>query len=280
MLTSEDSAVANSNLARELDEISTRLVEARATASPLPGFPGPLPEELEHAYSVQSASIARWPDTVAGWKVGGVPPSFRERMGVGRLAGPIFQGSIASVQSGDEVSMPIFDGGFAAIEAEYVFRIGETIEPTQSDLSNEELVQRIAALHIGAEVASSPMADINRLGPCSIVSDFGNNAGLVVGPEVDDWFGLPPAEMSARVTLDGTVVGSADATAVDGGLLQSLRFLVTLCAQRDLALPSGTLVSCGAMTGIHEVSVGSSATIDFGASGSFTVNFVAMQPRR
>lgn len=262
-----------------LDAISKRLVAARLNAQALAEFPGQLPDALADAYTIQTASISRWPDDVAGWKVGGVPEPLQEKLGDKRLSGPIFRRSIASIEPGSTTSMPIFQGGFAAVEAEFVLEVAETIEPTTDNLTDDDVAELIAAVRVGAEIASSPMAAVNILGPCCVVSDFGNNAGMLVGPEVTNWRSARPEAMVATVTIDNTPVGTAGIASISAGLLDPLRFLIGLCARRNLRLAKGTLVSCGALTGIHEVTVESKAEVDFGAFGSFNVAFEPMPPR-
>ena len=223
--------------------------------------------------------MRRWRDAVAGWKVGTIAPDLRVQMGAERLAGPIFRQSVVSIAPGEQRTMPIFAGGFAAVEAEFVIRLATRIEPAARTYTDAELIERIAAVHIGAEIASSPLADINRLGPCCVVSDFGNNAGLVLGPEVPDWAACAPETMTVTVTVDGEQVGAADAGSIEGGFLRVLRFIVELSAHRDIALDEGALISTGAVSGIHEVTEASVSTIDFGTCGSFDVHFEPMQSR-
>ncbi|MBT8100943.1 MAG: 2-keto-4-pentenoate hydratase, partial [Gammaproteobacteria bacterium] len=180
------------------------------------------------------------------------------------------------VSVGSKTAMPIFAGGFAAIEAEFVFRLGQSVEPSEREWSDEELAGLVAGLHIGAEIASSPMAEINNLGPTVVASDFGNNAGLLLGPEIPNWQSLRPADLPSKVLIDGDVVGDASAAAVPGGPIAALRFTVTLSADRGLALPAGTLISTGASTGIHDVEAGSQSRVEFGDYGWFDVTFEPM----
>lgn len=265
---------------QELDFISSRLIAARASGAALHEFPGRLPETLSDAYAVQTASIARWPDEIAGWKVGMVPAGDRSRLGAERLAGPIFKSSIRNVDVDSGKTMPIYDGGFAAVEAEFVLQLATTIEPVKREYDDDALAELVATLHVGAEIASSPMADVNKLGPCCVVSDFGNNEGLLVGPSVRNWRALPLNALQATVVIDDVVVGSATADAIEGGLMQPLRFLINLCADRQLVLSKGTYVSCGAVTGIHDVTTSSKARVEFAALGGFDVAFEAMTPRQ
>lgn len=280
MSVREKTGIAHDESAPELSAISRRLVAARMNAEPLPAFPGELPRDLEGAYAVQAASMAVWPDEIAGWKVGMVPESFRGSLDAERLAGPIFKSTVFDIEPGGSITMPIFEGGFAAVEAEFVFRLKRTVEPAIREWSDQDLVDVIGALHVGAEIASSPMAEINNIGPCCVVSDFGNNAGLVVGPDIPDWRRQSPDSLTVAVTVDGVIVGTSTAGAIEGGLLQALRFLLRVSAARGLTLAEGTYVSCGAVTGIHDVTVDSKATVDFGAFGAFDVSFEAMRPHQ
>ncbi len=83
--------------------------------------------------------------------------------------------------------MPVFAEGFAAGEAEFLLRIGAPPPAGKTSFTLEETADLIDAVHVGIEIASSPLGAINEIGPIAVVSDFGNNNGLVVGPEIADW---------------------------------------------------------------------------------------------
>ncbi len=260
------------------DAISRCLVNARLTAEPLSDFPDRLPTTLEEAYAIQSASINRWPDAVVGWKVAMLPVPDRSRFPAERLAGPVFSSKVRAVEAGSRVVMPVYAGGFAAVEAEFVLELGASVLPTGKKYSDDELIDVVSGWHCGAEIASSPMAVVNERGATSIISDFGNNAGVLVGPRIPDWQTRPLDEMPAKVIVDGQTVGETTAAAVPGGPLQALRFLIELCATRGIDLPVGTLVSSGAVTGVHDVSMDSIARLEFGPFASFEVVFEPIMP--
>jgi 2-keto-4-pentenoate hydratase len=236
-------------------------------------FPGKMPDTMARAYAIQAASIARWPDSVAGWKVGMLSPQDQGRYSAERLVGPIFRSQIHEVSAGSRIVMPIYVGGFAALEAEFIFRLGKTVSPENRQFSDDELAELVAALHVGAEIASSPMAEINNLGPTVVAADFGNNAGLLLGPEIPDWQAGSPEHWRARVIVDGDIVGDASAASIPGGPLAALRFAISVAAMRGIELPAGTLVSTGAATGIHDVEATSVSRVEFGEFGGFDVTF-------
>ena len=246
----------------------------------MPDFPGRLPQTLEDAYAIQTASIGRWPDEVAGWKVAMLSPADSSRLSAERLVGPVFRSSIHTVEPGSCQVMPVYEGGFAAVEAEIVLELGVTVQPSDRDYSDEELADIVSAVYGGSEIASSPMAVVNERGPTSVISDLGNNAGVIVGPEISDWRSLTPGALSATVTIDDDVVGEATAEAIAEGPLQALRVLIGVSASRGVVLPAGTLVSTGAITGVHDMQVSSTARIDYGPFGWFDVKFEPMTPKQ
>lgn len=148
---------------------------------------------------MQDLAIARWDDAVVGWKVGYIAPERRDASGDERLLGPVFARHLWNA-TGGIVDIPVFSGagGFAAVEAEYVLELQVDAPADKIDWTPDEAAALPARLFIGVEVASSPLATINVLGPRVVVSDFGNNNGLVLGTEIVDWARLDEAGLLAR----------------------------------------------------------------------------------
>jgi 2-keto-4-pentenoate hydratase len=247
--------------------IAERLVAARRSASPLAQFPGPIPGDLDTAYAIQGAGISLWPDSVAGWKVGWLAPQWQEKFGEERLVGPIFGASIRSAPGGKLLEFPVFEGGFAAVEGEFIFRLMSDAPPAKKHWTAEEAGRLDLAMLVGIETAGSPLASINDLGPGVIVSDFGNNAGLILGPEVFAWRNRANDSLACEVWIEGRSVGRGGASSLPGGPLAGLAFALARCAQLARPLKAGELISTGATTGIHEIRVGQSARVRFGADG-------------
>lgn len=252
-------------------EIAARLVSARLDARALEAFPGIQPATLGQGYMIQEVAMHLWPDEVAGWKIGLVPPHLRERLGSDRVAGPIW--SRAVWKADGVVEFPAFEGGFAAVEAEFVFRMGRDAPEGKTSWTEDEAAGLVAALHIGVETAGSPMAFINDLGSTVVASDFGNNAGLIVGPEIRDWRARM-GELTARTEIDGRVVGEGAAMSIPGGPLAGLRFLLGHLAERNRPLKAGQYVSSGAVTGVHDILAGQSAKLSFGGDGEIVCRAV------
>jgi 2-keto-4-pentenoate hydratase len=110
-----------------------------------------------------------------------------------------------------------------------------------------------------------------------VASDFGNNAGLILGTEIPDWQRQPGRAMNCETWIEGQCVGRGGAHGVPGGLLAALAFALGRCARRGLALRAGAWVTTGAATGIHDIALGQHARIDFGPWGEIRCRAVAAQ---
>ena len=259
------------------DAIAEQFVRARLDAMSLPDFPGSIPATLNTAYAYQDRAIALWPDFVAGWKVGRIGGPWLERLGEDRLVGPIFRRGIRLAPPEQVVEFPVFEGGFAAVEAEFVFRLGADAPSDKVSWTAEEAAKIAMALHIGIETAGSPLATINDLGGAVVVSDFGNNAGLLLGPAIADWRGRPFESLNTETFIEGRSAGKGGALSLPGGPFAALAFALSRCARRGLPMKSGYVVSTGATTGVHDIKIGQEARVVFDGCGELLCRAVPAQ---
>ncbi|MDI9238460.1 2-keto-4-pentenoate hydratase [Lysobacter sp. LF1] len=257
--------------------IARRLVTARRQAEALPEYPGPLPRTLVEGYACQDEAIALWGRPVVGWKVGKIPADWEARLGEERLVGPIFEGAVQSAANGTG-TFAVIPGGFAAVEAEFVFRLGADAPADKTDYTAQDAAALVDALLVGVELAGSPLPLINVLGPPIVVSDFGNNAGLILGEEIPDWRRQSADDLTCETFIDGHLVGEGGASTISGGLLAALAFALSRCASRGYPLKKGMLVTTGAATGIHDIVAGQRSRISFGDRGQIHCNAVAAKP--
>jgi 2-keto-4-pentenoate hydratase len=260
-------------VAAELSAIADRFVAARRRGEALASFPGAIPDDLVTAYEVQDLAIARWPDTVVGWKVGYIPEERRDGSGDERLLGPVFARQFWNA-TGGSTPIPVFTGGFGAVEAEYVLRLDADAPEGKLDWTPDEAAALPATLFVGVEVASSPLATINQLGPRVVISDFGNNNGLILGAEVSGWTALDEATLLAETFIDGTSVGSGGATRLPGGLRAAFAFALSRSARRGRPLKAGEYIATGNATGIHDIAAGQRARVVFQGHGTLDCHAV------
>lgn len=258
--------------------VAQRFVAARRAATPLDQYPGTLPPDIDSAYRCQDEAIALWPDDIIGWKVGWISEDQQPVYGEERIVGPIFSRSLRFVRLDEEVAVAVFAGGFAAVEAEYVYRLGVDAPPDKLEWTDDEAAGVVANMHIGVEPASSPLAIINDLGPAVVISDFGNNAGLLLGPEIHNWRQRVRDGLTCETFIDGHSVGRGGTRRLPKGPLGALAFALARCARRGRPLRAGQYVSTGAASGIHDILPGQSAALVFDGVGTLRCRAVAARP--
>lgn len=257
--------------------IARALVDARIEARLVGKFPGEIPSTLKDAYAVQHAAIPMRDDKVIGFKVGGIPAKWQEQYQSSWLAGPVFQSELYEIEVNSTLDVPVFKDGFAAYEPELVLvlegldRLNGAVETIDAALDF------VKDVHIGAEIASSPRADVNERGPGSIISDFGNQGGLVLGPSVGNGILEEITELHVTLDIDGERIGDAYPKAGENGPLGALRFLLNHLSlhKQHYDLSGKIYFSSGAITGVHESHVGTSCLMTYEGLGAFTIQMTA-----
>jgi 2-keto-4-pentenoate hydratase len=96
-----------------------------------------------------------------------------------------------------------------------------------------------------------------------VASDFGNNAGLILGKSIPDWRSRGDDWPACAVWIEGALVGRGAPSSIPGGPASALAFLANAAARRGYPLKRGQLVTTGAASGIHDIAVGEAARIVF-----------------
>jgi 2-keto-4-pentenoate hydratase len=160
--------------------VAAELVAARREGRSLTRFPGVVPASMAEAYQIQELAMSRWQDSLVGWKIGYIPADRRTAGDPDRLVGPIWRQQYhLSEEHVSVAEVGIFVAGFAAVEAELVIRLGQDLPAHDGGGWTAQAASDLEQhLLVGVEVASSPIPEINSLGPTAIAADFGNNNGL------------------------------------------------------------------------------------------------------
>ena len=255
----------------EARDIAAAFVAARRARTAISAYPGQPPLDLAGAYAIQDCALSLWDRAVGGWKVGRINPPRDAVLGANRLVGPAFRDTI--VMAGDDTpTMPVFHGGFAAFEAEFMLRLAPQDGPLPT--TPEEATAWVDAVRIGIEVAGSPYPRINADGPCVTISDHGNNIGLLLGAEVPRaaWGALD--DVLVTLEIDGAEAGRATTATMLDGPFGAAAFLIGNLAARGIALEAGWWISSGAVTGVHPAQPGSRAIARFAGLGSLSIRLV------
>jgi 2-keto-4-pentenoate hydratase len=266
--------VSSDSGATDPEQIAAGFTSARASGRALDRYPGVPPSTLESAYAVQAAAIKRWPEPIAGWKVARVPPAFATQFPDERLIGPAFASNVHRVTSGQLPQCPVFEGGFAAVEAEIVIVVASDA-PQRTDWNSDNVLEFVRSVHVGIEVASSPLATLNDLGPGAVISDFGNNWGVVIGAEIPNWRDLQ--HIDVETFIDGTSVGRGRVT-MKMGPLGAMAFTLNKRAQQGASLRAGDVISTGMITGVHDIRIGQHSRHVFAGCGEVGASITRALP--
>jgi 2-keto-4-pentenoate hydratase len=261
-----------------MNSIASSFVRARRTAVALQQYPGIVPADSTSAYAVQETAIDLWPDKIAGWKVARVPPNWpagsEGRFPEPRLNGPVFSRNV-HIANDHLPACPVFEGGFAAVETEIVIRVGRDAPAEKAQWSIAESLDYVGSVHLGIEVASSPLATLNELGAGAVISDFGNNWGVVVGKSLANWRDI--VSIDCEAFIEGKPVG-ARAVAMEQGPLDAFAFTLGKCAARGRPLRAGMWITTGMITGVHDIRIGQQSRHVFAGFGEVGCRIVRANP--
>ena len=242
------------------DVVAAELVAARSDGRSLTGFPGAVPTSMAEAYRIQDLAISRWQDSLVGWKIGYISPDRRTAGDPDRLVGPIWRRQFHLAEE-HAAELGIFASGFAAVEAELVIRLGQDLRAQDGDgWTPQQAADLDQQLLLGIEVASSPIPEINSLGPTVIAADFGNNNGLVLGSVLEDW--RPGAPPQIACYIDGRLIGEGSAENLPGGIHHGLATALNILRSRGQPVRAGMVFATGAITGIHPIGVGQHCRVE------------------
>jgi 2-keto-4-pentenoate hydratase len=250
----------------DIENVASEFVSARLAGHAITAYPGTVPPDLAAAYRCQDAAIDRWPEPVGGWKVARIAAA--ARLADPRLIGPAFPRNLRTASPADVVVCPVFKGGFAAVEAEVVIRVGKDAPADKLEWTIDEAREFVGSVHIGVEIASSPLPTLNDLGPLAVISDFGNNWGIVVGAEISSWRELET--VAAETFIDGVSVGNG-VTPFANGPLGALAFTLSNAAERRRPLRAGATITTGMITGVHPIRPGQQSRHVFAGLGEVNI---------
>jgi 2-keto-4-pentenoate hydratase len=257
--------------------IAGEFVRARLTAVSLTDYPGKLPASLAEAYACQDVAIGCWPDRICGWKVARIPRTWQANAGFDeeRLVGPIFRRNFHRAVAGQSSACQIFNGGFAAVEVEIGIFMGPAPPADKTEWTIAEAAELVEHICIGAEIASSPLATLNDLGPGAVISDFGNNWGAIAGEPIANW--RTPRQLQCEAFVNDQSVGRASVDFPEAPLA-AFAFALGKAARRGRPLRAGAYISTGMITGVHPVRAGDRARLTFEGCSEILCHAVSATP--
>ena len=237
-----------------------------------------LPEALKPAtraegYAAQAALELLAGRGRAGWKIAATSVAGQRHIGVeGPLAGRILGGAVRP----DGATISLAANRMRVAEPEFAFRFAEAVPPRAEPWTAEEVLARVASLHLAIEIPDSRFADFARVGGPALIADDACSRELVLGAAVAaDWRTL---DLAAHA-MEGRVAGRYEREGLGANVLGDPRIALAWCANElsalGIGLAAGEFVTTGTCAVPLELEAGDEVRMDFGALGAVSLSVSA-----
>jgi 2-keto-4-pentenoate hydratase len=248
--------------------------EAWQAGARIGALPDPLrPASRAEGYAMQARLEARSARPLFGWKIAATSRAGQAHIGVdGPLAGRILAEMV--VPAGGEV--PLSGNAMRVAEPEFVFRMGRDLPPRDAGYGQAEVLEAVAALHLGIEVPDSRFADFATAGGPQLIADDACAHRFALGPEAaGEWRGLDLAAHRVHCTVAPRYEREGVGANVLGDPRIALAWLANELSRHGVTLRAGQSVTTGTCAVPLEIQPGDRVTADFGRLGSIALGFVS-----
>jgi 2-oxo-3-hexenedioate decarboxylase/2-keto-4-pentenoate hydratase len=225
-----------------------------------------MPADLDEAYRIRRAfeeiAIVGGRGAVAGYKIGLTTPIMQKLCGV---AEPIYGAIFANEVHHGRVGLAVRNYCRLGIETEIAVRLGEDL---RQGGDRDRVVASVESCMAAIELLEDLCHDYKRLSAAAMVAGNVWNAGIVVGAPVTDWRRLDLAQLTARLTINGTEIGSGKGGDVMGNPLNALAWLADKLTAAGTPLKRGMIVMTGSMVPIQFPSRGDRAVVAIDGLGT------------
>ncbi|MEQ9813121.1 MAG: fumarylacetoacetate hydrolase family protein [Azospirillaceae bacterium] len=250
-----------------LERVAEALLAARAAGTRVAALTEVL--TVDDAYRVQDI-VAAGRGPVAGWKIGCTSAMAQAYLGIGHpFAGAVHRADIHA--SPARLSARAFRQ--RGIEGEFALRLGRDLTAADGPFDAEGLRDAVDAVIPAIEVIEPRFANWREVGAAATIADHGAHGALVLGEAVPVERCPDLRQARVRVTIDGTVTGEGEGSAVLGDPLAALAWLANHLTGRGAVLPAGAIVSTGTCTGYVEAGPEAIARAEFGPYGDVGLSF-------
>lgn len=227
--------------------------------------------DLDDAYAIQDGQLQHHlaaGRVLAGRKVGLTSLAMQKQLGVDS---PDFGFFFADMIHHEDAQIPTDSFISPKVEPEFGFVLKETL--TGPGVSREQAAGAIGEVYAAIEIIDSRIKDWDiRL--VDTVADNASCGAIAVGTTPLDISVEDLGSVECSLLIDGYNVESGIGNAVMGDPVAPLAWLANVLGEQGVALEAGQLILPGSFTKAMPVVKDSTATADFGALGSLSINFI------
>ena len=249
------------------------LLAAGRDGTPVDALPPALrPATKRDGHLIQAETQALAGQPLFGWKIAATSAAGQSHINV---PGPIAGRILADMVLPDGALVALGSARMHLIEAEFAFRIGETLAPSDTPREVAEVLAAVEDLYLGIELPDCRFRDVPGAGEAQLIADNACAWRYVLGPRAPSLWrdtGLAGHRVTGRVS--GPTAGEAEAEGVGANVLghplAALTWLANELSGLGLPLEAGQIVTTGTCIAPMPVEPGDTVTADFGSLGMVT----------
>jgi 2-keto-4-pentenoate hydratase len=229
------------------------------------------PTTRAEAYGIQAMVEQSSARPLVGWKIAATSVAGQKHINVdGPLAGRLLAERI--IPEGAPVSLG--SNRMLVAEIEFVFRMGKTLWSREKAYSEEEMLDAVAALHLGIEIPDSRFLAFETVGEAQLIADNACADQFVLGRQAPDiWRNSDLSSHKVLGLSSRGFVHEGCGANVLGGPLVALTWLGNELSQHGIALAEDQIVTTGTCCVPIPISPGDVVTGDYGSLGEIQVSF-------
>lgn len=223
-------------------------------------------------YEIQQQLEAFSDHPLFGWKIAATSAAGQAHIGIdGPIAGRIFAETV--FHDGDAI--PFGANRMAVAEAEFAFRLGRDIEPSEEPYMLSEVMDAVEDLHLAIETPDSRFKEFATVGGEQLIADNACAYNFILGPKAPEiWRDL---DLAAHATTL-RVTGLPDAPGRGANVLDDPRIALTWLVHQlndlGITLKAGQIVTTGTTTVPMPIKPGDTVVGDFGILGQVSCSFM------
>lgn len=227
------------------------------------------PADRSQAYAIQAQVANLSKQQVFGWKIAATSDAGQKHIGVeGPLAGRLLSNRV--MDSGSR--LPLGQNLMKVAEAEFAFRMRESLPPRADDYSMEQVLNAVSTLHPAIEIPDSRYSDFANVGAAQLIADNACACWFVLGPPTTvDWRKHDLASHVVTLWRNEALAADGCGANVLGDPRIALTWIANELRSQNIGLRAGEIVTTGTCVLPHAIAPGDSIRAEFGEFGSVVV---------